>query len=276
MRRPPKTASSARSNGDSTGSRRWRPRVQPARSKRIRQNGWRSGRRIASRTATGSSRSSRATTYTLDGDRLTFPSAVRTPHPENNIVHGRYFPAPSERGRRRAVVVLPQWNADAEGHIGLCRLLNRFRHHRAAPQPSVPRRADAAGAAARRLHRQLERRPHGAGLPPGGARCPARDCVARDAGVRVDRDPGHQPRIVSRDADGGARAAGARRRAQSRLAVLRRRDLGRSIDRARARGPERAHRARRAAADLDADLAFPVHRAPARQAACCSCTRGTT
>ena len=64
--------------------------------------------------------------YTLSGDRLLFPSAVATPHPENNIVHARYFPEPSARGRRRAVVVLPQWNADAEGHIGLCRLLNKF------------------------------------------------------------------------------------------------------------------------------------------------------
>jgi dienelactone hydrolase len=64
--------------------------------------------------------------YTLSGDRLRFPSAVTTPHPENNLVHARYFPDLSERGRRRAVVVLPQWNADAEGHVGLCRLLNRF------------------------------------------------------------------------------------------------------------------------------------------------------
>jgi hypothetical protein len=64
--------------------------------------------------------------YTLDGDRLTFPSAVVTPHPENNVVHARLFPERSERGRRRAVVVLPQWNADAEGHVGLCQLLNRF------------------------------------------------------------------------------------------------------------------------------------------------------
>ena len=64
--------------------------------------------------------------YTLTGDRLLFPSAVTTPHPENNVVHARYFPEPSARGRRRAVVVLPQWNADAEGHVGLCRLLNKF------------------------------------------------------------------------------------------------------------------------------------------------------
>jgi hypothetical protein len=64
--------------------------------------------------------------YRLQGNRLTFPSAVNTPHPENNVVRARYFPDPSDRGRKRAVVVLPQWNADAEGHVGLCQLLNKF------------------------------------------------------------------------------------------------------------------------------------------------------
>jgi hypothetical protein len=67
-----------------------------------------------------------ASDYTLRGDVLTFTSAIHTPHPENNIVHARYFADTSARGRRRAVLVLPQWNSDAEGHVGLCRLLNRF------------------------------------------------------------------------------------------------------------------------------------------------------
>jgi hypothetical protein len=71
--------------------------------------------------------------YTLsppgpDGDRLlSFPSALRTPHANNNVVYARFFPA---RGRARAaaahraaVLVLPQWNADPGGHVGLCRLL---------------------------------------------------------------------------------------------------------------------------------------------------------
>src|SRR5712691_1484293 len=87
------------------------------------------------------------TDYTLspavDGDLLTFPSAFVTPHPENNTVSCRYFPArvrdglktvpyrsvvnqtvPNERnsssvgdgleavptgGARAAVLVLPQW-----------------------------------------------------------------------------------------------------------------------------------------------------------------------
>ena len=54
---------------------------------------------------------------------LTFPSALDTPHPENNVVHARFFPA---RDKRRAVVVMPQWNSDAGGHIGLSQLLARL------------------------------------------------------------------------------------------------------------------------------------------------------
>jgi dienelactone hydrolase len=54
---------------------------------------------------------------------LTFPSALQTPHPENNIVHARFFPA---RDKRRAVVVMPQWNSDAGGHIGLSQLLAKL------------------------------------------------------------------------------------------------------------------------------------------------------
>ena len=65
--------------------------------------------------------------YDLDGEWLSYPSTVRTPHPENNIVRARYFPEASVAGRRRAVIVLPQWNCDPDGHVGLCRLLNRFK-----------------------------------------------------------------------------------------------------------------------------------------------------
>ncbi len=64
--------------------------------------------------------------YRLDDGVLTFTSAIHTPHEQNNRVSLRFFPDNSPRGRKRAVVVLPQWNSDAEGHVGLCRLLNRF------------------------------------------------------------------------------------------------------------------------------------------------------
>ena len=61
---------------------------------------------------------------------VVFPSVITTPDRENNLVYGRLFPAAGLRDgredRSRAVVVLPQWNADARGHVGLCRLLARF------------------------------------------------------------------------------------------------------------------------------------------------------
>jgi hypothetical protein len=57
------------------------------------------------------------------GEHLTFTSPLSTPYSRNNTVHARHFPASSGG---RAVLVLPQWNSDAEGHMALCRLLNRF------------------------------------------------------------------------------------------------------------------------------------------------------
>ncbi len=50
---------------------------------------------------------------------LRFTSAVKSPYPCNNTVSARWFPAQS----RRAMVVMPQWNADADSHNGLCRIL---------------------------------------------------------------------------------------------------------------------------------------------------------
>lgn len=55
---------------------------------------------------------------------LRFPSALITPHSANNVVAARWFPA--RRDRNRAVLVLPQWNSDADAHVGLARLLARF------------------------------------------------------------------------------------------------------------------------------------------------------
>ncbi len=54
------------------------------------------------------------------GHFLRFSSPVESPYAENNVANARWFPV---RGRR-AVVVLPQWNADALSHNALCRLLN--------------------------------------------------------------------------------------------------------------------------------------------------------
>ena len=71
-------------------------------------------------------RAYRVSAISGDGHRLlTFPSALETPHPENNTVYCRVFPGVNEKDRstRAAVVVLPQWNADPGGHVGLSKLL---------------------------------------------------------------------------------------------------------------------------------------------------------
>ena len=73
---------------------------------------------------TGSSPTSRPAIIASNGRHLTFTSPLETPYPENNVVHADFFPAALDR--RRAVLVLPQWNSDAQGHVGLCKMLNWF------------------------------------------------------------------------------------------------------------------------------------------------------
>jgi len=58
--------------------------------------------------------------FRLEGGFLLFTSPVHTPYAINNLVRARWFPS----GHRRALIVMPQWNADAEGHNGLCRIFN--------------------------------------------------------------------------------------------------------------------------------------------------------
>jgi dienelactone hydrolase len=60
---------------------------------------------------------------------LRFTSPVRTPYPENDLVNARWYPAAEEKMRgkpRQAIIVMPQWNADAFSHNALCSLFNRF------------------------------------------------------------------------------------------------------------------------------------------------------
>ncbi len=65
--------------------------------------------------------------FNLDGNILRFTSFVKTPYPENNVVHGQWFPAPEKPGRKRvAVVVLPHWNASANQHNALCKGLAKL------------------------------------------------------------------------------------------------------------------------------------------------------
>jgi hypothetical protein len=65
--------------------------------------------------------------FELRDGMLRFSSPVSSPWPENNVVHGKWFPAVEKPGRaRRAVVVLPHWNASANQHEGLCSGLAKF------------------------------------------------------------------------------------------------------------------------------------------------------
>ncbi len=61
--------------------------------------------------------------FHLDDGLLTFTSPVETPWPENNKVHAQWFPAVSRNGvpSRKAVVVLPHWNAPQQAHNALAR-----------------------------------------------------------------------------------------------------------------------------------------------------------
>jgi hypothetical protein len=65
---------------------------------------------------------------------LRFTSPVPSKYPENDVVNARWFPASEaqqEKFRkagkpRQAMVVMPQWNADAFSHNALCEIFNRF------------------------------------------------------------------------------------------------------------------------------------------------------
>ena len=57
-----------------------------------------------------------------DGMFLRFTSPVRTPYPENDLVNARWF----ETGGKRAVIVLPHWNANGIAYNALGPLLRRY------------------------------------------------------------------------------------------------------------------------------------------------------
>jgi pimeloyl-ACP methyl ester carboxylesterase len=57
--------------------------------------------------------------FQLHRNWLRFTSPAYTPFPENNVVHAQWFPAPNRN--RRAVIVLPHWNAREQEHGALCR-----------------------------------------------------------------------------------------------------------------------------------------------------------
>jgi len=61
--------------------------------------------------------------WDFEGERLLFSSPLKLVDDFNNTASFRYFPAPDSD---RAVIVIPQWNADQESHVALCRILRRI------------------------------------------------------------------------------------------------------------------------------------------------------
>ena len=201
---------------------------------------------------------------------LTFPSGFTTPHPENNTVRGAVLSGQADSesraagAPRRAVVVLAQWNSDADGHIGLCKILSKL------------------GIASLRISLPY----HDARMPPELMRADyivssnivrtLQVCRQAVRDVRLAlwwlRDQGYDRLGLLGTSLGSClsflttvpRAAGARAGAQSRLAVFRRRGVARTLDRARAPGARWPRRHRSAAR--------PVARRSARGRSSIACT----
>lgn len=60
---------------------------------------------------------------------LRFTSPVPSKYPENDAVNARWYPEPAHKDPKRkkqAIVVMPQWNADAFSHNALCAIFNKF------------------------------------------------------------------------------------------------------------------------------------------------------
>ena len=61
--------------------------------------------------------------YKLNGEQLTWTSAIETTSPENNTAYARFFL--HEKDKKAAVVILPHWNAKAGTYFDLCKVFNR-------------------------------------------------------------------------------------------------------------------------------------------------------
>ena len=114
-------------------------------------------------------------------------------------MNARWYPAPAHKDPKRpkqAIVVMPQWNADAFSHNALCTMVNWFGV--SALRLSKPyhdiRRPSGAGA-----FRLCGERKHWAddfGMPAGGGGYSLLHRLAGGAGVRALRRAGDEPGLV--------------------------------------------------------------------------------
>jgi len=67
--------------------------------------------------------------FEISNDELSWVSSIQTPSDENNIARARYFETDRKDGKagpRKAVVILPHWNARAGSYFDLAKLFNRL------------------------------------------------------------------------------------------------------------------------------------------------------
>lgn len=64
------------------------------------------------------------TDFRLEDNWLKFTTAAATPSPENNTVHAMWYPA--RNYNRKAIVLLPHWNAKLPQHNALCAGIQRL------------------------------------------------------------------------------------------------------------------------------------------------------
>ena len=166
---------------------------------------------------------------------LRFPvrSRRRTPRTTPSTAATSRAPRAIRAGPRAAVLVLPQWNADAGGHVGLCRLLNlaglsalrlSLPYHDRRMPPELHRADYIVSANVARTR---------AGVPAGRARRAPGDRVAGGRRATTgSASSGTSLGLVPVPADHGTRTAHPGAGAQPHLPVLRRRRLARHLDRA--------------------------------------------
>lgn len=62
--------------------------------------------------------------FRLQDNVVSFTSIEPSPHPENQLVVGRWFPASNQSSR--AIIIIPHWNARADQYIGAAKLFSRL------------------------------------------------------------------------------------------------------------------------------------------------------